>query len=113
MTAEVEAGETASVERRPLPAFIKLLTGIAATVLITYGANMYERQHILSQLGFRASRTFLANGVTDGAAAWRSDAGWTHRIARLSGTADPATRARIAEQLAAKKGIAGVEWMDR
>ncbi len=104
---------TAGLQQPPLPAFIKLFTGIAATGLIAYAANMYERQHILSQLGIRASRTLLANGVTDGAAAWRSDAGWTHRIARLSGTADPATRARISKQLAAKKGIAGVEWVDR
>jgi hypothetical protein len=101
------------VTKRPLPAFVKLLTGIAATGLIAYAANMFESQRILSRLGYRASLTLLANGVTDGAAGWRSDNGWTHRIARLSGTADVATRARISQQLAAKPGIAGVEWRDR
>ena len=99
--------------RRPLPIFIKLLTGIAATSLIAFAANMFESQRILAKLGYRASRTFVANGVTDGAVAWRTDNGWTHRIARLSGTADAATRARIRTQLAAKDGIAGVEWRDR
>ncbi len=96
-----------------MPNWQKLLTGIAASALLAKAAYGWTAQSILARLGTKAAVVLVANGVTDGAARWQSPAGWTSRTARLTGTADPATRARIAAELAAQPGIHAVEWDTR
>lgn len=92
---------------------LKLLVGLAATGLVAKAAYMWERQTLLAGLGQRAAVVLAAQGVRDGAARWTDDAGWTYRTARLSGTADAATRARVSAELARVPGIAGVVWVPR
>jgi hypothetical protein len=97
----------------PLPVWAKLLTGLAAIQLIAFAAYVWQRQSLLTVLGGEAAAVLMANGVTDGAARWTDAQGHSSRLARLSGSADAATRARITAQLAARPGIAGVVWQDR
>ncbi len=92
---------------------LKLLVGVAATGLVAKAACMWERQTLLAVLGQRSAAVLAAHGVRDGAARWTDNAGWTYRTARLSGTADAATRARVSAELAAMPGIAGVVWAPR
>ncbi len=96
-----------------VPAAIKLLTGLAGVHLLASAAFVVQRQGIMTNLGGEAAAVLLANGITDGAAHWADDEGHVSRVARLSGTADAATRARVAAQLAARQGIAGVVWQDQ
>lgn len=93
--------------------WFKLLTGVAATALIANLGYGYETQALLAKLGSKAATVMAANGVTDGAARWTDHRGWPYRVARLSGTADTATRARISTQLGAQPGIHAVTWQDR
>lgn len=97
--------------RAPLSAAAKLVTGVVAATLIANGAYS-RRQEIITRLSRRSANVMLAHGVGDGSVSFTSAAGWTSRTARLAGTADPATRARISVRLAALPGIAGVEWRD-
>ncbi len=92
---------------------LKLLVGIAATGLVAKAAYMWERQGLLAGLGQRAAIVLAAHGVRDGAAGWTDGDGWTYRTARLSGSADTATRAAVSAELAATPGIAGVVWVAR
>ncbi|PZN93919.1 MAG: hypothetical protein DCF31_11010 [Alphaproteobacteria bacterium] len=96
-----------------VPAAIKLLTGLAGVHLLASAAFIVQRQAIMSKLGGEAAAVLLANGIADGTAHWSDAEGHVSRLARLSGTADAATRARVAAQLAARPGIAGVVWQDR
>ncbi len=96
-----------------MPVWAKLVTGLAACHLLATTAFLWQRQTLMAALGGEAAAVLLANGVTDGAARWTDGEGHLSRIARLSGSADPATRARITAQLAARPGIAGVVWQDR
>ncbi|MFZ4110719.1 MAG: hypothetical protein ACOYKQ_09655 [Polymorphobacter sp.] len=89
---------------------LKLLAGLAATGLVAKAAYVRERQDLLAKLGERTAVVLAAHGVRDGAARWTDDAGWTYRTARLSGTADAATRASISADLARQPGIARVIW---
>lgn len=89
---------------------IKLAVGIAGTALIANGAYKLARSPLLSDLGSRVAAIMVANGITDGRARWVSNSGWTWRIARLSGTADAATRARTSTAVAALDGVIRAEW---
>ncbi len=89
---------------------LKLLTGLAATGLVAKAGYVWERQSLLAALGERAAVVLAAHGVRDGAARWTDDAGWTFRIARLSGSADAATRAAISADLGTTPGIGGTVW---
>lgn len=88
----------------------KLATGLAASFLIAYAGWRWETQALLAVLGSEVAVVMLANGVGDGAARWHDDDGVTWRIARLSGSADAATRARITAQLERHPGIHAVVW---
>ena len=92
---------------------LKLLVGLAATGLVAKAAYMWERQTLLADLGQRAAVVLAAHGVHDGAARWTDHAGWTYRTARLSGSADAATRVQVSAELARVPGIAGVTWVPR
>ena len=98
---------------RPMPAGLKLLTGLAATYLIATAGYRWQRQAALAMLGGEVAAVMLANGIDDGAARWNDANDHTSRTARLSGTADAATRARITAALADKPGIHAVVWQDR
>ncbi len=89
---------------------LKLLTGLAATVVLARGAVLHQGQALISQLGRAAGDAMAAHGVTDGSVSFRSSTGLTGRIAHLSGTADAATRAAISADLARHPGIAAVRW---
>ena len=86
------------------------MTGIAASGLLANGAYVLERQTLLADLGKGVTPVLLAHGVNDGAARWKDDAGYTRRFARLSGTADAATRDRIIAEVRALPGLAGADW---
>lgn len=91
----------------------KLLTGVAATALLARGAWYIDKQAMLAHLARPIVPVMLAEGVTDAAVRWDNDAGWIWRIAHLSGTADPATRARVIAAVRRQPGIADAEWMER
>jgi len=93
-----------------LSPWLKLATGVAATTLLANGAWYGNRQEILTRLSRRAANVMLHHGITDGAVSFRTPRGWADRTARLSGTADAATRAAVSADLAAKPGIYAVEW---
>jgi outer membrane protein OmpA-like peptidoglycan-associated protein len=91
---------------------IKLIVGLAGTSLIALAAYKLSRAPLLSGLGSRSAEVMIANGITDGRANWLSPDGWTFRVARLSGTADTATRARTRDAIAALDGVHDALWED-
>ena len=88
----------------------RLLTGLALSFLLSYVAYRYEKQALLAHLGTHVAAVMLAHNVTDGAARWTDADGYTSRTARLTGTADPATKARIAAEITAHPGIHAAVW---
>ncbi|MCU0892635.1 MAG: hypothetical protein MUE77_13095 [Sandarakinorhabdus sp.] len=94
-------------------AAVKLLTGLAATVVIARGATLHEGQTIMGRLGWAARQALLAQGVADGSVSFRSPGGHVGRIARLSGTADAATRAAVIARLKRNPAIADARWEAR
>ena len=96
-----------------MPALAKLVAGIAASGILAYLAHGYERAALLAELGGKAASVMNAHGIRDGRAVWTSPSGWTFRIARLSGTADSATRERVRAVLSAEPGIHEVIWTER
>lgn len=90
---------------------LKLATGIAGTSLLAALAWQVARAPLLSDLGVRTAEVMMANGITDGRAQWQTPAGWTWRVARLSGTADAATRERTREAVAALSGVNDAQWV--
>ncbi|NJC08367.1 OmpA family protein [Polymorphobacter fuscus] len=91
---------------------VKLVVGVAGTALLASAAYRLVRSPLLSDLGSRTAAVMAANGITDGRAAWVTDDGWTWRIARLSGTADAATRARTLAAVADLPGVGRAVWED-
>ena len=90
---------------------IKLAVGIAGTALIATMAYRLVRSPILADLGGRSADVMLANGITDGRVNWQSPAGWTRRVARLSGGADPAAQVQARNAVAALPGIHDAIWV--
>ncbi len=88
----------------------KLLTGLALTYLLTYAAYRYERQALLAKLGTYVATVMIVNNVNNGAARWTDSAGHTSRTARLTGTADSATKAQITAEITAHPGIHAAVW---
>jgi outer membrane protein OmpA-like peptidoglycan-associated protein len=91
---------------------VKLLVGFIATFVVAALAFGLNRSPLLSDLGSRSAEVMAANGITDGRASWIADNGWTYRRARLSGTADPATRTRTLAAVAALDGVHDAVWVD-
>lgn len=94
-------------------AALKLLTGLAATVVLARGAGMYQGQTIMGRLGWAARSALAAEGVEDGSVAWRAPGGFHGRIARLSGTADARTRAAVIARLKRHPAVVDAIWVDR
>ena len=92
---------------------VKLLTGLAASVVLARGATQHQGQDLLSELGHAAQTAMAAHDVADGSVRFRGEDGRTDRVARLSGSADAATRAAIIADLERHPGIAGAIWVER
>ena len=90
----------------------KIFVGLVATLVVAAAAHALTRAPLLSDLGSRSARAMAANGVKDGRTIWVSDAGWTFRVARISGTADAATRARTLAAVSALPGIHAAVWVE-
>jgi hypothetical protein len=91
--------------------WLKLLTGIAATGLVTNGWYGLSRQRLLADLGAQAVPVLIAHGVKDATIAWETPGGWTFRTARIIGTApDPKA---ITAAVAALPGIHAATFTQR
>ncbi|WP_197042079.1 hypothetical protein, partial [Sandarakinorhabdus oryzae] len=65
------------------------------------------------ELGGAAASAMRAHGVVDGSVTFRQPSWRVARVARLSGTADAATRAAIITQVKRHPGIADAVWVQR
>jgi hypothetical protein len=92
---------------------LKLLTGMAATVVLARGASLLQGQVMMAELGQAAATAMQTQGVMDGSISFRQPSGLVARVARLSGTADPATRAAVIADLRRHPGIADAVWSPR
>jgi pyruvoyl-dependent arginine decarboxylase (PvlArgDC) len=92
---------------------LKLLTGLAATVVLARGASLHQGQVMGATLGRAAAEAMQAHGVVDGSISFRQPSGLVARVARLSGTADPATRAAVIADVKRHPGIADAVWAAR
>jgi outer membrane protein OmpA-like peptidoglycan-associated protein len=95
-----------------MSSYVKLLVGLVATFVVAAVAFSLNRSPLLSDLGARSAEVMAANGIVDGRASWIGEDGWTYRQARLSGTADAATRARTLAAVAALDGVDGAVWVE-
>ncbi|WP_439546487.1 hypothetical protein [Sandarakinorhabdus sp.] len=92
---------------------LKLLAGVAATLVVARGGVMHRGQNLIAALSGAAADAVEASGVTDGSVSFRAPNGMVGRVARVSGTADAATRARVLNHLRQHPGIAGALWVER
>lgn len=91
----------------------KLMAGIAATLLVARGGAQFQGQALMAALSGATADAMEAHGVADGSVSFRAPNGIIGRIARVSGTADPATRARVIARLRQHPGIADAVWVER
>ena len=94
-------------------AALKLLGGIAATLLVARGAAMLQGQPLMAALSGAAADAMAAQGVADGSVSFRRPNGMVGRVAHLSGTASASTRASVIAQLRQHPGIADATWVER
>lgn len=94
-------------------AALKLLTGLAATVVVARGATLHQGQAMLGKLGAAAASAMRERGVVDGSISFRQPSGLVARVVRLSGSADPATRAAVIAAVKRHPGIADAVWVAR
>lgn len=92
---------------------LKLLGGVAATLLLARGAGMHRGQAMMAELSGAAAAAMAAHGVVDGSVRWRDDDGHIRRVALLSGSADAATRATVIAEVRRHPGIADARWVKR
>jgi hypothetical protein len=92
---------------------LKLLTGLAATVVVARGAALHRGQSVQGEMARLAATVMLAHGVQDGSVRFRADNGIVGRVAHLSGSADPATRRAIVAEVAQRPEFAGAMWVAR
>jgi hypothetical protein len=92
---------------------LKLLAAVAATVVLARGAVQHQGQAMMAKLGHSAATAMHDNGVLDGGVSFRQPSHRVTRVARLSGTADAATRAAVIAQVKRHPGIADAVWVTR
>ena len=92
---------------------LKLLAGLAATVVLARGASLHQGQLMMAELGRAAATAMKAHGVVDGSISFRQPSGLVARVARLSGTADAATRTAVIADVKRRPGIADAHWVAR
>jgi hypothetical protein len=95
------------------PPFLRLAAGVAATAVLADGWYIWNRQTMLAHLGQPIAAVMAAHAVADGAVRWTDARGFTWRTARLSGTANPATRAAILADVRRLPGISDAVWEAR
>lgn len=93
---------------------LKLLTGLAATVVLARGAMQFEGHGIQGRIGWAARHALIAHGVTDGSIALRPRHGpgarFSGRIVYIAGTADAATRAAVLAQVKRAPAVEDARW---
>lgn len=94
-------------------AALKLLAGLAATVVLARGATLLHGQAMMAELGGAAANAMRSEGVVDGSVTFRQPSNLVARVARLSGSADAATRAAVVSRTRQHPGIADAVWVDR
>lgn len=92
---------------------LKLLTGLAATVVLSRAATMHQGPVLIAELGGAAAAALTAHQVRDGSVSFRGPGRIVSRVARLSGTATPATRAAVIADLQRHPGIQAAVWAGR
>jgi hypothetical protein len=92
---------------------VKLLTGLAMTILLVRGAAIHRGQAMHGALAQAAADAMQAEGVPDGSVAFRNDLGLISRVVHISGTADAAARARVIAALRRHPGVADARWVAR
>ncbi|WP_164155735.1 hypothetical protein [Sandarakinorhabdus rubra] len=92
---------------------MKLLVGLAATVVLARGAAMTGGGTVIGRLNWAAQQALLKEGVADGSVSFRQPSGLIGREAWLSGSADAATRARVIARLRRHPGMADAHWVNR
>jgi hypothetical protein len=94
-------------------AALKLLTGLAATVVLAAGAGRFSVGPALTAQAAAIGALMEAHGIEDGSVSFRQPSRRFARIARLSGTADPATRAAVLAEVKRRPAIADALWVPR
>ena len=92
---------------------LKLLAGLAATVVLARGASLHQGQPMMAELGRGAAAAMQAHGVVDGSISFRQPSGMVARVARLSGSANASTRAAVIADLKRHPDIADATWSPR
>jgi hypothetical protein len=92
---------------------LKLLAGLAATVVLARGAALHQGQAMATKLGEAAAAAMHRHGVGDGRIRFRQPSGMVSRVARLSGTANAATQAAVIADLKRHPGIADAVWVQQ
>lgn len=95
---------------RPVPTPLKLLSGLAATLLLARGAEMVQGGALAATLGRAAADALLAHGVRDGHVTLTAGGRETTRHLTLWGTADGATRRAVIADVARHPGVASATW---
>lgn len=90
---------------------LKLLTGLAATVVLAKGALITGGYTVVGRLSWAGKQALLAEGVTDGSISLRQPGGPTGRVIYVSGTASQATRAAVLTRLRNHPGIQDAHWV--
>ncbi|MBU6164951.1 MAG: hypothetical protein KGQ52_02335 [Alphaproteobacteria bacterium] len=92
---------------------LKLLTGLAATVLLARGAALVEGRTILGRMAGWAQMALADEEVTDGSISFRAGSPHPGRTILVSGTADAATRAAIIARLKRHPLVIDARWEER
>lgn len=93
-----------------MPDWLKLLTGLAATVLVARACTLHQGQALMAALSDQCRTALEAEQVADASVTFQAPSGLITRVARLSGTADAATRARVLAAVRRQPGIADATW---
>ena len=90
---------------------LKLLTGLAATVVLAKAAMITGGHTVIGRLNWAGKDALLAAGVADGSISLRQTGGLTGRVLYVSGTASAATRAAVLAKLRKHPGISDAQWV--
>ncbi len=97
-----------------MPSAVKLLTGVAATVLLARAATFLSGGVIYWHIARAGQQALLAHGVQDGSLSFRQRGGWADglngRIVHVAGTADAATRAAVLARIRRHPGVIDATW---
>lgn len=92
---------------------LKLLAGIAATLVVTRAGGMVQGQVIVAKLSGVVADALIAEGVTDGSLNFHAPDAGIGCVALVSGSADSATRTRVLTRIRQHPGISDAIWIER